>query len=55
MSTAAIRSAAAGDIGGGADLAYVYGFPDEKPIIGDWNGDGTTTTGVYDLTPRAGG
>ena len=32
---------------GVADLAFGYGLPTDIPVIGDWNGDGIDTVGVY--------
>ncbi len=32
---------------GVADVQINYGIPGDKPITGDWNGDGTDTIGVY--------
>jgi len=32
---------------GVADVQINYGVPGDKPITGDWNGDGTDTIGVY--------
>ena len=31
---------------GVANLAFVYGFPTDKPIVGDWDGNGSDTPGV---------
>lgn len=33
--------------GGVADLNFVYGVAGDKPIAGDWNGDGVDTLGIY--------
>ena len=30
-----------------ADIALNYGLPGDYPVVGDWDGDGTTTIGVY--------
>ncbi len=32
---------------GVADAAIAYGTPGDRPITGDWNGDGIDTVGVY--------
>ncbi len=32
---------------GYADVAINYGLPGDHPVVGDWNGDGTTTIGIY--------
>jgi len=32
---------------GFADIAIPYGASGDVPLVGDWNGDGTTTIGVY--------
>ncbi|MBS1967750.1 MAG: hypothetical protein JST60_18430, partial [Chloroflexi bacterium SZAS-1] len=32
--------------GGVANVGYTYGLPGDKPIVGDWNGDGIDTPGV---------
>jgi len=32
---------------GFADLVFNYGLSGDKPVMGDWNGDGITTPGVY--------
>jgi hypothetical protein len=32
---------------GFADLALNYGLPGDYPVVGDWDGDGTATIGVY--------
>jgi glucose/arabinose dehydrogenase len=32
---------------GFADLAINYGVPGDYPVVGDWNGDGTATIGIY--------
>jgi hypothetical protein len=32
---------------GVADIAINYGIPGDKPVVGDWDGDGTVTIGVY--------
>lgn len=32
---------------GYADRTIFYGLPDDQPIMGDWNGDGVDTVGVY--------
>ena len=31
---------------GGADLVFDYGRPTDRPLVGDWDGDGTDTIGV---------
>jgi chitodextrinase len=30
-----------------ADVALNYGLPGDYPVVGDWNGDGTATIGIY--------
>jgi chitodextrinase len=30
-----------------ADAALNYGLPGDYPVVGDWNGDGTATIGIY--------
>ena len=45
------------DVGPGADVAFAYGSPTggivggvpDVPVVGDWNGDGTTKVGVFRL------
>lgn len=32
---------------GFADVAINYGIPGDYPVVGDWDGNGTTTIGVY--------
>ena len=32
---------------GFADIALNYGLPGDKPVVGDWDGDGTVTIGIY--------
>ena len=32
---------------GFADLVLTYGSPGDKPIVGDWDGDGIDTIGIY--------
>ncbi|HJS20769.1 MAG TPA: Ig-like domain-containing protein [Anaerolineales bacterium] len=32
---------------GVADVSITYGIPGDKPVIGDWDGDGDVTIGVY--------
>jgi hypothetical protein len=32
---------------GNADLSFSYGGPGDQPVVGDWNGSGTTTIGVF--------
>ncbi len=32
---------------GYADVAINYGIPGDKPVVGDWDGDGTVTIGIY--------
>jgi hypothetical protein len=32
---------------GAPDIAYTYGVASDIPIVGDWNGDGIDTPGVY--------
>ena len=32
---------------GFADIAINYGMPGDYPVVGDWNGDGTATIGIY--------
>jgi hypothetical protein len=27
-------------------VTFAYGFPSDYPVVGDWDGDGTTTVGV---------
>jgi hypothetical protein len=29
------------------DLSIPYGAPGDRPIVGDWDGDGDTTIGLY--------
>lgn len=36
------------DTGGSADHAFTYGATGWTPIVGDWDGDGADTIGVYD-------
>ncbi len=53
---AAARDAAAADddrfylrtvnAGGGADIAFGFGRPDDDAVVGDWDGNGTQTVGV---------
>ncbi|MCC7351820.1 MAG: carboxypeptidase regulatory-like domain-containing protein [Phycisphaerales bacterium] len=31
----------------GGDRHFVFGLPNDQPIVGDWNGDGTLKAGVY--------
>ena len=31
---------------GNANIAFLYGDPDDIPVMGDWNGDGVDTPGV---------
>ncbi len=38
--------------GGPAELTATFGITGDKPIVGDWDGNGTTTIGVY--TPSTG-
>jgi hypothetical protein len=52
----AVRDAAAADddrfylrtvnAGGGADIAFSFGRPDDTAVVGDWDGNGTQTIGV---------
>ncbi len=32
---------------GPADISALLGAPDDYPVAGDWNGDGTSTIGIY--------
>ncbi|HEV7395484.1 MAG TPA: hypothetical protein VGN86_03145, partial [Pyrinomonadaceae bacterium] len=32
---------------GNSDLDFVFGNADDKPVAGDWNGDGIDTIGIY--------
>ena len=32
---------------GFADIALNYGLPGDYPVVGDWDGNGTTTVGIY--------
>jgi hypothetical protein len=32
---------------GSADLTFTFGQSGDKPVVGDWNGDGTDTIGVF--------
>ncbi len=32
---------------GVADIALNYGLPGDYPVVGDWDGDGTVTIGIY--------
>jgi hypothetical protein len=32
---------------GPADISFLYGLSSDKPVSGDWNGDGRDTVGVY--------
>jgi hypothetical protein len=32
---------------GSADTTHSFGLPTDKPVSGDWNGDGTTNIGVF--------
>jgi len=32
---------------GFADLVFNYGLPGDRPVVGDWNGNGITTLGIY--------
>jgi hypothetical protein len=32
---------------GFADIAINYGIPDDDPVVGDWDGNGTVTIGIY--------
>jgi hypothetical protein len=32
---------------GSADRAYVFGNPGDQPFVGDWNGDGVDTVGLW--------
>ena len=32
---------------GFADIAINYGIPGDDPVVGDWDGNGTTTIGIY--------
>jgi len=38
--------------GAGIDKSVFWGSPGDKPVVGDWNGSGTTKIGVFD--PRQG-
>ena len=33
--------------GGGVDISFNWGAPGDVPIVGDWDGDGDTTIGVW--------
>ena len=37
---------------GCADVTFVFGPPHESfsPVVGDWDGDGRDTVGLYDVT-----
>ena len=35
------------NVSGFAELALNYGLPGDYPVVGDWDGNGTTTIGVY--------
>src|SRR4029079_12413165 len=35
---------------GASDLTVGFGAASQKPIVGDWNGNGSDTVGVYDAT-----
>jgi hypothetical protein len=35
------------NITGFADVALNYGLPGDYPVVGDWDGDGDTTIGIY--------
>ncbi len=45
-----LKNANSGNATGGADKTFTYGIPGVSivPIIGDWNGDGVDTVGVFD-------
>ena len=32
---------------GFADIQINYGLPGDKPVVGDWDGDGDATIGIY--------
>jgi hypothetical protein len=32
---------------GGSDAVFMYGDPDDVPVVGDWDGSGTSTSGVF--------
>ena len=32
---------------GGADYSFVFGNPGDKPVVGDWDGDGITEIGLH--------
>ncbi|HYT93264.1 MAG TPA: Ig-like domain-containing protein, partial [Gemmataceae bacterium] len=38
---------------GGPDIVLSYGGPGATPVVGDWDGDGTTTIGVTEIDPTA--
>jgi hypothetical protein len=38
---------------GASDIQFAYGMRDWTPVAGDWNGDGTVSAGVVDLTAHA--
>lgn len=35
------------DSNGNVAVRYVFGMPDAIPVVGDWNGDGTSKVGVF--------
>jgi hypothetical protein len=35
------------NVSGFADAALNYGLPGDYPVVGDWDGDGTVTIGIY--------
>ena len=39
---------------GFADITFSYGAPGDIAIVGDWDGNGKTTFGLYDLAQRLG-
>jgi hypothetical protein len=34
-----------------ADQTVADGLPDDLPVVGDWNGKGTTTIGIFRPRP----
>ena len=44
ISTFFLRNSNASGI---ADIVVTYGLPGDSPVVGDWDGNGTTTVGIY--------